>query len=289
VASLANSFTSPYPRQDGDGAVNDNNVVGGGVFLTDGSSGELRHTTLDSNRVTATTPHGAPFGGDPALCSCGDVPLVLDHVTISHNLLDMRIATTAGQGPSAGIVEADGPATITHTRIVDNHTRMNTPHGDAWALSTVLFFYFGGSPTPTISDSVISHNTATVIAPEGEGKIEGVGLTNNGPLQLRRVQQSLPRRLGFFDRGHLDSIEQQWPQARFRLTQAEPAHGDFLEQVVAEEYLIGAVTADDDFHSAFPGHLRQVERECRCRVQHRSLGVPKNVGETMRDSLHIDD
>src|SRR4029079_17991082 len=71
---------------------------------------------------------------------------------------------------------------------VDNHTRMNTPHGDAWALSTVLFFYFGGSPTPTISDSVISGNTVTVIAPEGEGKIEGVGLTNNGPLLLTRVQ-----------------------------------------------------------------------------------------------------
>ena len=186
VASLANTFPSPYPRQDG--AINDNNVVGGGVFLTDGSTADLHHTTLNGNRVTATTPHGAPFGGDPALCSCGDVPLVLDHVTISHNLLDMRIASTAGQGPSAGIVEADGPATITHTRIVDNHTRMNTPHGDAWALSTVLFFYFGGSPTPTISDSVISGNTVTVIAPEGEGKIEGVGLTNNGPLLLTRVQ-----------------------------------------------------------------------------------------------------
>jgi hypothetical protein len=35
---------------------------------------------------------------------------------------------------------------------------------------------------------VISGNTVTVIAPDGEGKLEGVGLTNNGPLLLRRVR-----------------------------------------------------------------------------------------------------
>jgi hypothetical protein len=65
---------------------------------------------------------------------------------------------------------------------------VRTPTGDAWALSTVVFFYFGGSPTPTMSDSVIRANTVTVIAPAGVGKIEGVGLTNNGPLVLRRVR-----------------------------------------------------------------------------------------------------
>jgi fibronectin-binding autotransporter adhesin len=183
---LANTFPSPYPRQDG--GINDNNALGGGVFLADGSSAELRYTDLIGNRTTVMTPRGEPFGGDAALCACGEVLLVLDHVTIANNVLTVTTAGTADQGPSGGIVEADGPATITHTRIVDNHTRMATPHGDAWALSTVLFFYFGGSPTPTMSDSVISGNTVTAIAPEGEGKVEGVGLTDNGPLQLRRVR-----------------------------------------------------------------------------------------------------
>lgn len=186
VTSLTNSFHQPYPRHDD--ATNDNNAVGGGIFLTDGSTAELHDTALIGNHTTVTTPHGEPFGADAALCSCGDVALVLDHVTVARNSLDLTIASTADQGPSAGIIEADGPATITHTRIVDNHTTMTTPTGDAWALSTVVFFYFGGSPTPTMSDSLISGNTVTVIAPKGSGRIEGVGLTNNGPLVLRHVR-----------------------------------------------------------------------------------------------------
>ena len=74
-------------------------------------------------------------------------------------------------------------SSIDNARIAHNNGTVTTPTGDAAALGTVAFF-FGGSVTPTITNSTISNNSVTTNAPGGAASIQGVGISNNGPLVL---------------------------------------------------------------------------------------------------------
>jgi hypothetical protein len=168
-----------------DGGTDTAGAIGGGVFLGDGSSASFRRSTLNHNRLVVSSPTGEPFGADAALCACGNSPLVLDHIRVAGNVLSVDTLSSADVGPSAGIVEADGDATIRHTRILGNRIRVTTPTGDAQALGTLLFF-FGGSHPPSVTSSTIAHNTVTATAPTGAATVQGVAILNNGPLLLRR-------------------------------------------------------------------------------------------------------
>jgi hypothetical protein len=63
---------------------------------------------------------------------------------------------------------------------------VNSPDQDAAAVGAVGLF-FGGTVTPTITNSTITGNTATANAPNGTATVQGAGLTNNGPLVLTNV------------------------------------------------------------------------------------------------------
>jgi fibronectin-binding autotransporter adhesin len=181
-AELTSSIPHPYPIQDGS---NDQaNSIGGGIFLSDGSTATLRDSSLDHNNVTVSNPAGEPFGADAALCACGNVDLTLRNSSVDGNTLGVNVLSSADTGPSGPIaLEADGNAMIDNSRITHNHGTITTPTGDASTLGAVAFF-FGGSVTPTITNSTISNNTATTNAPSGAATIQGVGITNNGPLVL---------------------------------------------------------------------------------------------------------
>jgi hypothetical protein len=181
-AELTSSIPHPYPIQDGS---NDQaNSVGGGIYLSDGSSATIRNSSLNHNSVSVTDPAGEPFGADAALCACGNVDLALRNTSVDGNTLVVNVLSSADTGPSGPIaLEADGNAMFDNTRITHNSGTVTTPTGDA-AILGALAFFFGGTVTPTITNSAISNNTATTNAPSGAATIQGVGITNNGPLVL---------------------------------------------------------------------------------------------------------
>ena len=86
TVSLANSIASPYPDQAG--ATDNENAFTGGVYLADGSTATINDSSLDGNAVEIHTTSGQAYGGDVALCACGDVPLTLKDTRIEVNMRD---------------------------------------------------------------------------------------------------------------------------------------------------------------------------------------------------------
>jgi hypothetical protein len=181
TVSLANSIASPYPDQAG--ATDNENAFTGGVYLADGSTATISDSSLDGNAVEIHTPSGQAYGGDAALCACGNVPLTLEHSRIEANTVTVDVFSSDINGPSGpAAFEADANATITNAQVADNAVSVTSPTSDAAALGAVGFF-FGGTVTPTMTDSEIVDNRSTANA-GGAATVQGAGITNNGPLLL---------------------------------------------------------------------------------------------------------
>ncbi len=182
MSSLANSIPTPYPDQVG--ATDDESAETGGVFLSDGSTATIHDSTLDGNTVVANTPRGQAIAADAALCACGDVPLTIAHSQVDGNTLTENVFSSDANGPSGpSALEADANATITNTRIAGNTATVTAPMSDAAAIGAVGFF-FGGTVTPTMTNSAITDNRSIANAPRGSATVQGAGITNNGPLVL---------------------------------------------------------------------------------------------------------
>lgn len=196
MSSVANSIPTPYPEQDG--ATDDENAQPGGVFLSDGSTATIRNSTLDRNALVVNTPLGQAFGADAALCACGDVPLTIANSRIDGNKLTVNVFSSDANGPSGpGALEADANARITNTRIAGNTTTVTALTSDAAAIGAVGFF-FGGTVTPTMTNSTVTDNTSSASAPDGAATVQGAGISNNGPLVLAgdRVSRNTARAIG---------------------------------------------------------------------------------------------
>jgi hypothetical protein len=184
AANLTSSIPHPYPLQ---GGPDQSNAFSGGIHMNDGVVASIRNSTLNGNSVNVSNPVGEPFGADAAMCSCGSATLTLENAQVRDNSVNVNVVTTADSGPSgAGALEVDSDAAIRNVQFTGNSTNVTAANGDAGALGALLFL-FGGENPPTIADSSISDNVATVTAPHGAATIQGVGLTNNGPLTLTNV------------------------------------------------------------------------------------------------------
>lgn len=180
-ANLTDVLPHPYPLQGG--GTDQANAQGGGVFLADGSSGSFRNSSLDGNAVTVDGPTGEPFGVDGALCACGDVQLSVENSEVKGNTTSLHVLSTTDSGQSGGIFEADGSTSLRNIRVTGNHVDIETLAGDAQAIGTLMFFPPPGEGA-TIDGGSISGNTVTATAGGGAATIQGVGITNNGPLAL---------------------------------------------------------------------------------------------------------
>lgn len=94
---------------------------------------------------------------------------------------------TSAEGGTGGGLEADGPAAIVNTQIVGNSVKVSSPSGLALAVAVVNIFDHGAK-TSTIVDSVISGNSVRALSRTGEARVQGVGIANNGALQMHNVQ-----------------------------------------------------------------------------------------------------
>ena len=153
------------------------------MFLSDGSTATIRNSTLDSNAVVVDTPLGQAFGADAALCACGDVPLTIRTRRIDSNTLTVNTLSSDANGPAAGSVrgrrERDDHRHPDRWQHDDRH-RPDQGRGRVGAVG----FFFGGTVTPTLTDSQVIDNRSIANAPEGAATVQGAGITNNGPLVL---------------------------------------------------------------------------------------------------------
>src|SRR5689334_14681088 len=107
-------------------------------------------------------------------------------------------------------------------------------------------------------------------------------------VRLPSIEEEAPPEipaLAMGDQIRIEPVQQTRPPRGLRLSETEFAHFRFLEQIVPEEQFVGSLASKDDLDSRFLGQLRQqIHRDGR-GAQQRSLGVPDDAGEGLRDAV----
>ena len=158
-------------------------VYGAGIHVGDDGTASIANTTISDNVAAASGPLGEPTAASAGLV-VGQSTLALTNSTISGNRAVLVAASTEDPGPSGSAFEFDGYATISNVRVVGNSTSIKVSSGVAGATGAVLSL--DQSPQAALlTNSVISGNSVTVASATGSATIQGVGITNNGELELR--------------------------------------------------------------------------------------------------------
>jgi hypothetical protein len=173
-------LSSDYPE-----TVKDMNAHSGGIYVGNGGSATIDHTTFSGNRVDVSVPAGRAAGFDSALLVTAS-PLTLSNSSFRGNSVTADIGTSP-EGGSGGGLEADTYAAISKTRVTGNRVTVTSVSGRALATAVVNMFV-NGPRAGLFSDSVISGNSVRASSNGGTAQIQGAGIANNGPLELRRVR-----------------------------------------------------------------------------------------------------
>ena len=158
-------------------------VYGAGIHVGDGGTASIANTTISDNIAAASGPLGEPTAASAGLV-VGQSTLALTNSTISGNRAILVARSTEDPGPSGSAFEFDGYATISNVRVVDNSTSIRVSSGVAGATGAVLSLD-QAPQAALLTNSVISGNSVTVASATGSATIQGVGITNNGELELR--------------------------------------------------------------------------------------------------------
>jgi hypothetical protein len=160
---------------------------GAGVHVGNDVYTLVDHTVITRNVLSATDPVGEPIAFDAGMI-IGASKLVMTDTIISRNTVTVNVKTSEHVGASGTAFEADGAATISRVKIVDNPVLVTSPHGIAGATSGFSVFDGDGLPDRVVmSDSVISGNTAKAVSAHGSAEIQGTGILNTSLLELRSV------------------------------------------------------------------------------------------------------
>ena len=182
-------LTTAFPSVLDDGTPLNLQANGGGAHVGNDAPVTLESSHVDEN-VTAIVGPAAQDGVTTAGLLVNQSPLVMHDSTVSHNraTADVR-AAPQGDG---GAFEFDGVADISGSEFVGNTTTLTARDGDSVALApvTALAIVVTGSDpgASTFSHTVVADNETTVVAPKGEGKVLGGGLTNNASTVLDDVR-----------------------------------------------------------------------------------------------------
>jgi hypothetical protein len=144
-------------------------TYGGGLYLTNGTCATLNNTTVSSNTfpVTGTTT----FGGGAYLRDGSAL-------TLTNSTIERHLAPSISQGRGAGIYAQDSTVTLNNSRIISNTA--GTVGGGVRTWNTTILNILNsselsnnhalngeggaiaatGSPTITISNSTLQHNSA---------------------------------------------------------------------------------------------------------------------------------
>ena len=191
------TLTSTLPVMAG-GHTIDMVANSGGILVDDDSPATIENTTITGNSVTATDPSG-PANAINAAGSIGDGRLLMRNTVISHNRVSSTYATDGVSAPSAtsfdqggqgGAFGVSGGGTISHTQIIDNPSSSTSPDGPTAENGGLNVFPPSNPPARllTVTDSVISGNTATASSPNGSATVQGAGIFNAVLLRLDNDQ-----------------------------------------------------------------------------------------------------
>ncbi len=164
------------------------NANSGGIHVGDGVPTTVDGTVIKDNSASADGPYGEADAIDAAM-NVGDSPLTMRDSTISGNRLTDDLATNADSGSDGSAVEADGGGIISNAHITGNTVTVVSPNGVAGNAGAGLAALHSDNDARllTVSDSVISGNTAIARTSTGSATITGVGILNDSLLKLDRV------------------------------------------------------------------------------------------------------
>jgi hypothetical protein len=164
----------------------------GGIHIGGSGSAAIAGSRIEGNVAVVDDPADSFGAADAALSEgaftffgVGSQTFDL-HDTVVRGNRTITNAASSDQGPSGGIFEIDGQASVSGLTLTENTTTVTGHSGSAAALGT--FFAFDQASEPiVVSNSVVRGNTVTANAAAGPARIEGAGVLNDGPLQLRNV------------------------------------------------------------------------------------------------------
>ena len=187
VTGNSASLTTSLPEFAG-GQLIELNANSGGIHVGDGIPTTVDGTVIKDNSASADGPHGEADAIDAAM-NVGDSALTIRDSTISGNRLTDNLATNADSGSDGSAIEADGGGIISNTRITGNTVTVVSPKGVAGNAGAGLaaLNFNNDARLLTVSDSVISGNTAIARTLTGSATITGVGILNDSLLKLDRV------------------------------------------------------------------------------------------------------
>jgi hypothetical protein len=186
VAGNAADLASSLPAFAGDTFI-ELGANAGAIHVNDGSTTAITDSRIVGNTLKAYDPAGEPGVIDAALL-IGVGPATIARTLIAGNRLVADELNTVDTGANGSILELDGGGTISDSRIVNNAMVQRAEGGDAAVAGALGIFNFGDEPAPaTVSDTVISGNTARAVTSTGVASAFGAGVFNNAPLTLRRT------------------------------------------------------------------------------------------------------
>ena len=172
----------------GSGASSDGiNVHVGGIHVggddncaspSDCAVATIRNSTITGNSVTGSNSIGDAVALCGGICDDGVLTLRNSHVNNNHVAATVSAGSTACACGDSGGVGTGGPVAISDSQITDNTVTSIAPAGTAFAVSG------GGSGgnglIVTISDSVYSGNALNATTTTGTATVQGAGFANFG-------------------------------------------------------------------------------------------------------------
>lgn len=189
IASNSVSLSSSFPYRISADQTLQLGANSGGVHIGDAGSLTIENTSVDHNQVSVADRLGQPNGIDAGVCDCGSSRMVIRHSQVAHNTVSALVGSTSDIFATAGLsiggaLEADGPAEITDTQVMDNGTSVTSPTGSAIASAAVAIFSTDPERT-VIANSKISGNRVLALSAHGLARINGAGVLNAGSVVLQ--------------------------------------------------------------------------------------------------------
>jgi len=172
----------PYFVGDAKGSTIDMNANGGAAHFGHGSTISIAHTRINQNKVSVEDPKGEPYAFDSALLVGEGSKLDLRHSTIEDNRVRAKVGSSEHVGPSGAAFDINGPTkaspglqSVSHVRFTGNTTLVTSKDGEAQAAPGAIY---NGSTT-RITHSVIIGNRLTALSAKGSASVFGAGVVND--------------------------------------------------------------------------------------------------------------
>lgn len=140
------------------------NANSGGIHAGDGVPTDIDGSTVDYNSAAASDPSGEANAFDAAALIGNGSPATVHDTRFEGNVVTDRLATASFAGPAGSAVELDGPATVSEAVISGNTANEESPDtAGATAGLAILPTDQPQPPTVRVTETQITDNGATAV------------------------------------------------------------------------------------------------------------------------------